>query len=63
MGEGRRTAKTQAAQAVCLELSPLCSILGFSLPTLPSFYSREKTEIKNGNILIQKVYNLGNERR
>ena len=32
MGEGRRTAKTQA---VCLELSPLCSILGFPLPTQP----------------------------
>ena len=32
MGEGRRTAKTQA---VCLELSPLYSILGFPLPTQP----------------------------
>ena len=32
MGEGRRTAK---AQAVCLELSPLCFILGFPLPTQP----------------------------
>ena len=29
MGEGRRTAKTQA---VCQELGPLCSILGFPLP-------------------------------
>ena len=33
MDEGRRTAKTQA---VCLELGPLCSILGFPLPTQPS---------------------------
>ena len=33
MGEGRRTAKTQA---VCVELGPLCSILGFPLPTQPS---------------------------
>ena len=33
MSEGRRTTKTQA---VCLELGPLCSILGFPLPTQPS---------------------------
>ena len=32
MGERRRTTKMQA---VCLELGPLCSILGFPLPTQP----------------------------
>ena len=32
MGEGRRTAKRQA---VCLELGPLCSILGVPLPHPP----------------------------
>ena len=33
MGEGRHKAKTQT---VCLVLGPLCSILGFPLPTQPS---------------------------
>ena len=32
---GRRQTHSYKTQAVCLELGPLCSILGFPLPTQP----------------------------